>query len=95
MATALYHGILPPTLAPDAVVPQLAHNLNWRVTDFHGTELDPQELVDRGDLRISVVSRDVQPLEAGEEDRFPRYGGWMEYAAATAGKVGGVDLGSF
>ncbi|KAL1969229.1 hypothetical protein VTN77DRAFT_483 [Rasamsonia byssochlamydoides] len=93
MATALAHGFVPPNLAPDAVVPQLAQNLNWRVTDFRGRELDPQELVDRGDLRIGVVSRDVMPLEVGQEHLFPRYGGWMEHVEATAGKVGGVDFG--
>jgi tyrosinase len=90
MASALSHGIVPRTLGPDAVVPQLAQNLNWRVTDVQGREIDPQQLVDRGDLRIGVVSRHVQPLEAGEEHLFPRYGGWVEYVEATAGKVGGV-----
>ncbi|EED13327.1 tyrosinase [Talaromyces stipitatus ATCC 10500] len=92
LANAAAAGILPDnTLAPVDVVPALSDNLQWRITDSTGeNEIPVQELADNGKLRVSVVSRDVEPILAGEEHLFPRYGEWVEWEDVTRGKVGGV-----
>jgi tyrosinase len=91
LATAMEKGVIDETLTPGTVVPQLSQNLNWRVTDAAGREVDTQDLVDRGHFAVAVVSRDVQPIRRGEEHLFPGHGPWMEYGQATAGRVGGVS----
>jgi tyrosinase len=92
LANAASDGILPDkTLAPENVVPKLTDNLEWRITDSSGqNEVSVQDLADKGQLRVSVVSRDVEPILAGEEHLFPRYGEWVEWEDVTKGKVGGV-----
>ncbi|KUL89658.1 hypothetical protein ZTR_00412 [Talaromyces verruculosus] len=92
LANAVFNGILPDTsLAPESVVPKLSDNLEWRITDSSGQkEVPVQDLADKGQLRVSVVSREVEPILAGEEHLFPRYGEWVEHEDVTKGKVGGV-----
>lgn len=92
LVNALAKGVLPDsTLLPDQVVPLLRDNLNWRITDASAqNEIPVQQLADKGQLRVSVVSRDVQPISAGEEHLFPRYGEWVEWEEATKGKAGGL-----
>jgi tyrosinase len=91
LASAMAKGVIDTGLTADTVVPQLAQNLEWRVTDTSGNEVETQQLADAGQLRVSVVSRDVQPIAPGQEHEFPAYGPWTEYAQATAGKVGGLQ----
>ncbi|EEA23434.1 hypothetical protein TMatcc_002304 [Talaromyces marneffei ATCC 18224] len=92
LANAAYSGILPDTsLSPQNVVPKLCDNLQWRVIDYSGqNEVPVQDLADKGQLRVSVVSRDVEPILPGEEHLFPGYGDWVEWKDVTKGKVGGV-----
>ncbi|GAM33797.1 hypothetical protein TCE0_013r00958 [Talaromyces pinophilus] len=92
LANAVSNGILPDTsLAPESVVPKLSDNLEWRITDSSGQkEVPVQDLADKGQLRVSVVSREVEPILAGEEHLFPKYGEWVEHEDVTKGKVGGV-----
>lgn len=91
LASAMAKGVVDTGLTADTVVPLLSQNLDWRVTDASGNEVDTQRLADDGNLRVSVVSRDVQPIAPGQEHRFPIYGPWTEYAKATAGKIGGLQ----
>ena len=92
LANAVFNGILPDTsLAPESVVPKLSDNLEWRITDSSGQkEVPVQDLADKGQFRVSVVSREVEPILAGEEHLFPRYGELVEHEDVTKGKVGGV-----
>lgn len=92
LANAASRGILPDaTLNAGTVVPKLSDNLEWRITDSSGQrEIPVQDLADKGQLRVSVVSRDVEPILAGQEHLFPRYGEWVEHEDVTKGKVGGI-----
>lgn len=83
-------GILADLAAP-LVIPLLTQNLEWRVTDVTGCEVDPQEIVDKGGLEIFVASRDVEPLSSGQEHLFPKHGTWQLHKEPTLGKIGGVS----
>lgn len=91
LANALATGILPDSqLAAEHVVPALSDNLEWRLTDFEQNEVPVQNLADNGQLRVAVVSRDVEPILPGQEYLFPRYGEWVEWEDVTNGKAGGA-----
>jgi tyrosinase len=100
LVNAYSAGILPDNrLAPEDVTPLLTDNLQWRITTADHSnsssygeqrEVPVQNLVDRSQLRVAVVSRDVEPIQAGEEHLFPRYGEWVEQGDVTKGKTGGV-----
>lgn len=91
LAQAYANGLLPDdTFEPEAVVPILSKQLNWRITDAAGEEVPVQTLTDKGKLRVAVVSRDVDPILEGEEHLFPRYGEWNHWQDATMGKMGAV-----
>jgi hypothetical protein len=72
------------------VVPILTTHLQWAITDMFGNPIDTQEVVDKCCLAISIASRSVEPLQSGQENKFPTYGDWAEYQGITKGKVGGV-----
>lgn len=90
LANAMSSGILADLAAP-LVIPLLTQNLEWRVTDVTGCEVDPQEIVDKGGLEIFVASRDVEPLSSGQEHLFPKHGTWQLHKEPTLGKIGGVS----
>lgn len=96
LANAFSTGTLPDSsLAPADVVPLLTNNLQWRITTKDSSsgeqkEVPVQDLADKGQLRIAVVSRDVDPILAGEEHLFPKYHEWTEWEDVTKGKTGGV-----
>jgi tyrosinase len=91
LAQAFANGLLPDdTFEPEDVVPTLSEQLNWRITDSAGEEVPVQTLTDKGQLRVAVVSRDVDPILEGEEHLFPQYGEWNHWQNATMGKLGAV-----
>jgi tyrosinase len=91
LAQAYANGLLPDdTFGPEQVVPVLSKQLNWRITDAAGEEVPVETLTDKDQLRVAVVSRDVDPILEGEEHLFPRYGEWNHWQDATMGKQGAV-----
>ncbi|OXV11945.1 hypothetical protein Egran_00294, partial [Elaphomyces granulatus] len=77
------------SLDEDVIIPLLTAKLSWTITDMSGNELNIQEAVDKGGLTITIVARDVQPLQKGQEDTFPKYSEWTQYDEPTQGKPGG------
>ena len=78
------------SLQPEAVVPYLTKQLQWRVQLLDSTEVDAgcRELR-QGGLGVFVVGRTVTDTEC--EDEFPVYGELVKYEGITRGKKGGLQ----